>query len=239
VQWGMAEMAEINVLCSGAFRAAFIALAPELESATGHKLATTWGASVGSSANSIPRRLERGEPADLVIMAGDALDRLVAQGRIVAGSRTDLASTGIAMAVRAGAPKPDIGSAAALEQALLRVGSIAISTSASGVYLRGLFQRLGIADALAPKLKVAEGEPAGKLVARGEAEIGFQQMSELLPVRGIDIVGPLPPEIQETTLFAAGIAAAAQNADAARALVQFLTAPAAAAVIRRHGMEPA
>ncbi len=235
----MADTAEIKVLCSGAFRAAYLALVPGFETATGHKLATAWGASVGNSAHSIPNRLQRGEPADLVILAADALEKLIAQGQVVAGSRADLARTGIGVAVRAGAPKPDIGSAEALRRVLLQAQSVAISTSASGVYLRALFQRLGIAEELAPKLKVAEGEPAGKLIARGDAEIGFQQMSELLPVRGIDIVGPLPPQIQETPVFAAGIAAGAQQPEAARALVEFLTAPVAAPTIRRHGMEPA
>jgi molybdate transport system substrate-binding protein len=234
----MTNATEIKVLCSGAFRAAYQALAPEFETATGHSLATAWGASVGNAAHAIPRRLERGEPADLVILAADALDRLIGEGRVVAGSRVDLARTGIAMAVRAGAPRPDIASTQALQATLLQTSSVAISTSASGVYLRGLFQRLGIAEALAPKLRVAEGEPAGKLVARGEAEIGFQQMSELLPVRGIDIVGPLPPEVQEVTQFSAGIAARAERPEAARALIAFLASPAAAPVIRRHGMEP-
>ena len=234
----MAMANEFRVMTSGAFTAAYLALVPQLERLAKKKVVAA-STSIGTGENSIPNRLKRGEIVDIVIVAEHVLRQFVQDGLVLADGMTVLARSSVAVAVRAGAPKPDIGSAAALEQALLRVGSIAISTSASGVYLRGLFQRLGIADALAPKLKVAEGEPAGKLVARGEAEIGFQQMSELLPVRGIDIVGPLPPEIQETTLFSAGIATAAQNADAARALVQFLTAPAAAAVIRRHGMEPA
>jgi molybdate transport system substrate-binding protein len=235
----MAEAAGINVLCSGAFRAAYLGLVPEFEAAAGHKVATQWGASVGSSPHAIPARLARGEPADLVILSGDALDRLVGDGHVVAGSRRDLASTGVAMAVRTGTRKPDIGSAENLKRTLLEAGTIALSTSASGLHMRALLQRFGIAEALESRLRVAEGEPAGRLIARGEAEIGFQQMSELMPVAGIDIVGPLPPEVQQTTTFAAGIAAAARNPDGARALLRFLTQPSSAAVIRRHGMEPA
>ena len=162
-----------------------------------------------------------------------------AAGRIIAGSRVDLVRTGIGVAVKAGAPRPDIGSADALVRALLQARSVGYSASASGVYLEGLFRRLGVTEQLAPKLKRAQGEPVGQLVARGEVEIGFQQVSELLPVPGIDYVGPLPPEIQETTVFSAGIPATASQPDAARALIDYLKSPAAAATIRTCGMEPA
>jgi molybdate transport system substrate-binding protein len=234
----MTDAREIKVLCSGAFRAAYVALAPGFESATGHRIATAWGASVGNSVNSIPNRLERGEPADLIILAGDALDRLTRQGKVVAGSRVDLARTGIGVAVCAGAPKPDIGSAEALRRALLQARSVCLSTSASGVYLAELFNRLGIADEVRSKIVQAEGEPVGRVLARGDAELGFQQMSELLPVPGIDLVGPLPSEVQQVTVFSAGIAAGALQTDAARALVRYLTAPPALSIIRQHGMEP-
>jgi molybdate transport system substrate-binding protein len=156
----------------------------------------------------------------------------------VAGSRVDLARSGIGVAVRAGAARPDIGSVDAFKRTLRQARSIAHSSSASGVYLESLLQRLGLAAELAPKIRKVEGEPVGQVVARGEAEIGFQQVSELLPVAGIDYVGPLPAEIQETTVFAAGIPVGASNAEDARALVGFLTSPAAAAIIRKCGMEP-
>lgn len=143
------------------------------------------------------------------------------------------------MAVRSGAPKPDLRSGDALKRAVLAAKSIVYSTGPSGIYLAGLFQRMGIADAIKAKVKQVQGEPAGAVVARGEAEIGFQQMSELLPVPGIDIVGPLPADVQEITVFCAGVHARAKAPQEAKALVDFLTAPAAAPVIREKGMEPA
>ena len=172
-------------------------------------------------------------------MAGEGLDRLIAQGYIAAADRVDLARSGIGVAVAAGAPRPDLSSAAALIGALRHAKSVAHSASASGVYLKGLFQRLGLTDALGSRLREVRGEPVGAVVARGEAEIGFQQISELLPVPGIDFVGPLPAEIQHTTLFAAGIVAHARARQAARAFTTYLRAPAAAPVIRKSGMEPA
>jgi len=234
----MAGGEKIAVMCSGAFRGACLALLPEFERVSGWRVATAWGASVGPSPNSIASRLERGEPADLLILAAPALDGLVAAGQAAAGSRVDLARTGIAMAVRAGAPRPALATVADLERALLAARAIAISTSASGLYLRGLFRRLGIADRIAARIREAEGEPAGALVARGEADLAFQQTSELLPVPGIAVVGPLPEAVQETTVFAAGLAARARLPQAARALIAHLRTPAAAAVIRAHGLEP-
>jgi molybdate transport system substrate-binding protein len=230
---------EIRVASSGGFKAAYLALVPAFERTTGCKVRTVWGSSLGTAPTSISSRLQRGEPLDLVILSGDALDGLIAQGRIVAGSRVDLARSGIGVAVRAGASRPDIGSVDAFKRALLQARSIAHSSSASGVYLESLLKRLGLAAELAPKIRKVEGEPVGQLVARGEVEIGFQQVSELLPVAGIDYVGPLPAEIQEITVFAAGIPVGARNAEAARALVGYLTSPAAAPVIRRCGMEQA
>jgi molybdate transport system substrate-binding protein len=158
---------------------------------------------------------------------------------VAAGSRVDLVRSSIGIAVRAGAPRPDVSSVEALTRTLLGATSIAYSSSASGVYLSTeLFQRLGIADQIKAKSRRIESEPVGVVVARGDAEIGFQQMSELLPVRGIDIIGPLPPGAQRVTVFAAGVAAAAKVPDAARALIAFLASPAAAAAIRKSGLEP-
>ena len=229
---------QIRVASSGGFKAALLALVPTFERATGHEVATEWGSSLGNAPTSIPSRLQRGDPLDLVILSRDSLDGLIAQRRIVAGSRVDLARSGIGVAVRAGAPKPDIGSVDAFKRALREARSIAHSSSASGVYLKDLLQRLGLAAALALKIRQVEGEPVGQVVARGEAEIGLQQVSELIPVAGIAYVGPLPAEIQEITVFAAGIPVGAKHPDAARALVGFLTSPAAAAIIRKCGMEP-
>jgi molybdate transport system substrate-binding protein len=224
---------------SGGFAAAYRELAPEFERTTKNTLVTSWGASMGSGPDTIPSRLERGEPVDVLIMAGSALDELIKKGKVVPGSRVDLARSVIGMAVRAGAPKPDISSVDAFKRTLLEAKSIAFSTSASGVYLSNeLFPRLGIADQIIGKSKRIEGEPVGAVVARGEAEIGFQQISELLSVPGIDFVGPLPAAIQKVTVFSAGIAVGAKEPEAARALIKFLTSPAAVPAITKSGLEP-
>jgi molybdate transport system substrate-binding protein len=232
-------MSEIKVFASGGFKAAYMALVPGFESASGRKVLTAWGSSVAGAPTSIPNRLAAGEPVDLVIMAGDGLDRLIADSRIVAGSRVDLARSGIGIAVRAGVPRPDLSSVDTFMRALRQAKSVAHSSSASGIYLKGLFQRFGLYDTLGDRIRQVEGEPVGAVVARGEAEIGFQQVSELLPIPGIDYVGPLPPELQQFTVFAAGIAVHTREPDGARALIAFLTAPAAAPIIRQSGMEPA
>ena len=230
----MSRAAEIKVMQSAAFREAYLELAPEFERATGHKAVAIFAPGIR-----VMSRLKAGETADLVIMAAGAIDELIGLGKIVPGSRVDLGKSSIGVAVRAGAPKPDISSGEAVKCALLAAKSIAYSTGPSGVYLAGLIERMGIADELRTKLKQVLGEPAGAPVARGEAEMGFQQMSELLAVPGIDIVGPLPPDIQKITVFSAGLHVGAREPAAAKALVKFLTSPAAAPVIRKKGMEPA
>jgi molybdate transport system substrate-binding protein len=226
-------------MTSGAFTAAFLEIAPRFEQTAHMKVATAFGASMGGAPDSIPSRLDRGEPADVVILARDALDDLVRRGRIVAGSQVDLVRSSIAMAVRAGAPRPDISSVEALRRALLGAKSIAYSASASGVYLSTeLFPRLGIAEAIKAKSRRIESERVGTVVARGDAEFGFQQISELLPIAGIDIVGPLPPGAQRVTVFSAGVATGARNVEAAKALIRFLSSAAVAPVIARTGLEP-
>jgi molybdate transport system substrate-binding protein len=230
---------EIKVMTSGGFTEAYNKLTPEFERATQNKVVTAYGASMGGAPDSIPSRLKRGEPVDVVILAAPALDDLIQQGKVVAGSRVDLVRSSIGMVVRAGAPKPDIGTVDALKRALLDAKSIAYSASASGVYISTeLFQRLGIADQVKGKSKRIVSERVGTVVARGEAEIGFQQISELLPIPGVDYVGPLPPEVQKVTVFSAGIAAGAKEPDAARALIKFFTSPAAAPTITKSGLEP-
>ncbi len=232
--------AEIKVVTSGAFTAAYLKLVPEYERATHSKLVTEFGPSMGTTHNAIPLRLERGEAIDVVIMAAPALADLIKQGKVRAGSRIDLVQSRIGMAVKAGAPKPDITTIDALKQTLLAARSIAYSDSASGVYLSTeLFPKLGIADQIRGKSRKIEADPVGEAVARGEIEIGFQQISELRPVKGIDIVGPLPPGAQRVTIFAAGIPTTSKQPEAAKALIQWLASPAAYAAMKESGLEPA
>jgi molybdate transport system substrate-binding protein len=231
--------ADIHVMTSGGFTAAYNRLVPEFEHATGHKVITAYGASMGNAPDAIPSRLARKEPVDIVILAAPALEDLVRQGQVAAGSRVDLVRSLVGMAVRAGAPKPDISSVDAFKRALLDAPSIAYSASASGTYISTeMFQKLGIADQVMGKSRRILSERVGAVVARGEAELGFQQVSELLPVPGIDFVGTIPAEVQLVTVFSAGIASAAREPDAARALVRYFTTPAAAPTIRQTGLEP-
>ena len=230
---GMSYAADVKVMLSAAFKEAYVELVPEFERSTGHKVVTIWAPTV-----EMMQRLKGGETVDLVIIAADSLEELIKLGKITPGSRVDLAKSGIAIAVRAGAPKPDIGTTEAFKRTLLAAKSIAYSTGPSGVYIENLFQRLGIADEVKPKIKQVQGIPIGEIVARGDAEIGFQQVSEILPVAGIDLVGQLPADIQRITVFSIGLHAGAQQPEAARALVKYLTSPAAAPVIRKKGMEP-
>jgi molybdate transport system substrate-binding protein len=231
---------EIKVVTSGGFTAAYLELVPQYESSTHNKLVTEFGPSMGTTHNAIPIRLERGEAIDVVILAAPALDDLIKQGKVRAGSRVDLVKSLIGMAVKAGAPRPDISTLDALKHTLLAAKSIAYSDSASGVYLSTeLFPKLGIADQIQSKCRKIEADPVGGVVATGEFEIGFQQISELRPVKGIDIVGPLPPGAQKVTVFAAGIPATAMHPEAAKALIEWLASPVAYAAIKKSGLEPA
>lgn len=186
------------------------------------------------------KRVQAGEAFDLVVLAQDAIDKLAAAGRVVDGSRVDIVRSGVAVAVRAGAPRPDIGSEDALKASLLAARTLSYSTGPSGVQLLKLFERWGIADTLKDRIVQAPpGIPVGSLVAKGEAEIGFQQLAELIHLPGIDLLGPLPDAVQITTVFSGGIASSSQQADAARALLAFFASSAAAAAKQRQGMEPA
>lgn len=225
-------MAELTVMASGAIKAAYITLIPRFQAATGHNVHTIWAPSVD-----MMRRLKDGELVDLVILSAASLDELIAAGFI--GGRTDLARAGVAVAVKAGAPRPDISSGEAVKRAVLAAKSVCYSTGPSGIYLVKLFERMGIAEAIRDKVKIAKGEFAGSVVARGDAEIGFQQMSELKPINGIDIIGHLPADIQEITTFSAGVHTRAAHAAQARELVNFLRNPESRAVITASGMEPA
>jgi molybdate transport system substrate-binding protein len=186
------------------------------------------------------RRLQAGEPFDLVVLASDAIDKLMAAGRVVAGSKVDLVHSGVAVCVPAGAPRPDIGSEEALRRAVLAAPSIGYSTGPSGVALTRLFERWGIAAEIGPRtVQAPPGVPVGTLVARGEVALGFQQLSELMHLEGITVIGPLPGAIQITTTFSAGLCTGSQSGEAVRALLDFMASPEAAQAKRRHGMEPA
>jgi molybdate transport system substrate-binding protein len=228
----VARAAEIKVIASNAVREPYRELVPVFEKSTGHKVSIDWGGTVD-----IVKRVGGGEIADVVIIPAVRIDDFVKQGRLV--SRIDLARSGVGAAVRTGAPRPDISSTAALRSTLLAAKSIVLSSGPSSLYLPTLFQKMGIADELKPKIiQIGPGLPVGEAVARGEGEIGFTQMSELMSVKGINYLGPLPAEVQFITVFSGGLHAAAPAPEAARALIRFLTGPEAAPVLERHGLEP-
>lgn len=229
---------ELVVLSSGGFTPAFRDLSPAFAQASGDTTRLVLGASMGDTPTAIPNRLARGEPADVLIMVGYALDKLIADGKAVPGSRVDLARSSIGLAVRAGAPRPDISTVDGLRQALLAAKSVAYSDSASGVYIEHeMFAKMGIAEQMRGKARAIPGDPVGGVVARGDAELGFQQISELKAIPGIDIIGPIPDAVQKVTVFSAGIAAGSANKAAAKALIAFLAAPEAAVAVRRAGLE--
>ena len=232
---GAVAAAEIKVLSTQATEQSYRELVPQFEKASGHKVTTIFTGTLDAD-----KRLAAGERYDLLVMSSASIDEHIKDGKLERGSRVDLAKSGVAVAVRPGAPKPDIGSADALKKTLLAAKSIGYSTGPSGVYMLSVFEKLGIASQVRGKLKqTPSGVFVGTLIASGETEVGFQQISELVHFAGIDYVGPLPGELQRMTMFSAGIHAGAKQAEAARALVRFITAPAAAPVIRKHGLEPA
>src|SRR6201987_2024885 len=235
----LAPAADIRVVSSGGFAAAYRTLAPEFEQTTGNHLITGWGPSMGSTTDAVPQRLARNEPIDVVIMVGSALGKLVEEGKIIPDSRVDLARSPIGIAIRSGSPKPDLSTVDSLRTALLNAKSIAYSDSASGVYISTeLFRRLGIADQVTGKSRMIPAEPVASVVARGEAETGFQQISELKPIPGIELVGPLPGEVQKITIFSAGIVTGSKDPEAAKSLIKSLPPPPAPQAITASGMEP-
>jgi molybdate transport system substrate-binding protein len=186
----------------------------------------------------VAKRVSEGEVVDVVVLASNAIDKLLAQGHLVAGSRVDLARSGVGVAVRAGAPRPDISSEEAVRQAVLEARTLSYSTGPSGVYLEKVFERWGVLEEIRPRIVVPPpGTPVARLVARGDAQLGFQQLSELLNQPGIELVGSLPPALQITTVFSGGVATTSGRPDDARAWLAFMAAPAAVAVKERHGME--
>ncbi|MGL9617515.1 substrate-binding domain-containing protein [Bradyrhizobium sp. U531] len=235
--------ADVKVMISAGFFSVYQELGPAFEKATGHKLITTRGPSVGDSPEAIPARLSRGEDADVVIMDGVGVDLLDQRGLSKPGSRMPLAESFIGVVVRAGQPRPDISMTDALRKTLLAAKSIAYSDSSSGTYLSTVgFRKLGIADDISGKTRKVRGPPSGEpvaaVVARGEAEIGFQQVPELIHVPGIDFVGTVPAEIQPPTLFVGALPKNSQQPEAAIALLRFLSSADAAAVITKSGMKP-
>ena len=232
---GIAGAEEIKVLSTQATQEVYVELVAQFQNATGHKVATIFTGTLN-----VQKRLADGELYDLIIMAAPAVDEQVKLGRALAGSRVDFAQSGAGVAVRKGAPKPDISSPEALKKTLLSAKSIGYSTGPSGIYMLSVFEKMGIAEQVKTKLRqTPSGVFVGTLIADGDAEIGFQQISELVHFAGIDYVGPLPGALQRMTVFSIGIHSGAKQADAAKALVKFITAPSAAPVIRKHGLEPA
>ncbi len=186
------------------------------------------------------KRVKAGEAFDGVVLASNAIDDLIAAGKVLAGSRVDLVRSGVAIAVRAGAPHPDVATEEAVKRAVLAAKSLSYSTGPSGVALAKLFERWGIAETIKPRIVQAPpGVPVGSLVAKGDVELGFQQLSEMMSLPGIDVLGPLPPAIQIVTTFSGGVAAASAQPDAVRALLAFLASPAMGDVKRSNGMDPA
>jgi molybdate transport system substrate-binding protein len=235
-----ASAQEVRVVTSGGFTEAYKQLAPRFERETHIRVISAFGASMGATPDAIPNRLARGEAIDVIILAGPGLQALIKQGKVDPRNRFDLVRSLIAMAVRTGARKPDISTLEAFKRTLVQAKSIGYSDSASGVYLRTeLFPRLGLADQLKPKSKVVEAyERVGDAVARGDVEVGFQQVSELKPVPGITIVGALPEGAQQVTIFSAAIVNGAKNAAEGKKLIDFLSSPAARPVIVASGLEP-
>ena len=230
----MTVAAELKVLSTQATEDTYRELIPQFEKATGHKVTTVFTGTLDAQ-----KRLAAGESYDMIIMAGPAIDAQIKAGKVISGSRVDLAKSGVGVGVPKGAPKPDISTTEALKKTLLAAKSIGYSTGPSGVYMINLFERLGLSDQVRDKLKqTPTGVFVGTIIASSEVDIGFQQVSEVANFPGVDYVGPLPAEVQQTTVFSSGIAADAKEADMARALVKFLTTPEAGAAFRKRGMEP-
>ncbi|MBL8338155.1 MAG: substrate-binding domain-containing protein [Rhodoferax sp.] len=227
--------APLRLISSMATREVLAELVDAFTAREGHAVALESAGGVD-----VARRVRDGEAVDLVVLAAKAIDELIAAGRLLPDSRVDILRSGIAIAVPAGAPLPDIRTEAALKQAVLAAPTLSYSTGPSGVYLMGLFDRWGILEDIRPRIVQAPpGVPVGSLVARGEVALGFQQLSELLHVPGIALVGPMPPEVQSITTFSGAVSCEAVHPEQARALLAWMTHADAAPAIRRQGMEPA
>ena len=231
---GLANAAEVRVLSTQATEEAYRELVPQFEKASGHKVTTVFTGTLDAN-----KRLAAGETYDVLIMSAPSIEEHTKGGKVVAGSRADLAKSGVGIAVKTGAPKPDISSTDALKKTLLAAKSIGYSTGPSGNYVVTMFQKMGIADELKGKLKqTPTGVFVGSIIASGEAELSFQQVSELSHFPGLDYVGPLPADLQFITVFSGGVMSGAKESEAAKALIRFLTAPEAASAYKKRGMEP-
>jgi molybdate transport system substrate-binding protein len=235
---GSPSAAEVKVLTAGAFKEVVLALVPDYEKQTGNKVVVA-----NDTAGALKKRIEGGEAFDVAIITPAVVDELTGAGKIVTGSRANIASVGVGVVVKEGAPKPDVSTVEAFKQALLAAKSVAYidpaSGGSSGIYIDKLLERLGIADQVRPKAKLKKGGHVADLIVSGEAELGLHQISEIVPVKGAALVGPLPKEIQNTTTYAAGLSASTQNKDAAQALIKTFSSPAATAILKSKGMEPA
>ena len=228
-----AQAGEVKVLASGAVKEAALELIPQFEKASGNKVTVTWAGTVD-----IKKKIADGENFDLVIVASPELDTFAKDGKIAAGTKVDLVRSSVGVAVKAGAPKPDLKSGDDLKKALLAAKSVGYSTGPSGVYLQSLFEKMGIASEIKAKAKVTPpGVPVASVIRSGDAEIGFQQVSELIHEAGIDFIGPIPADVQNITVFSSGVPTGSKAQTEAKALQKFLTAPAAAPIIKKHGLE--
>jgi molybdate transport system substrate-binding protein len=232
---GAAHAAEVRLIAANAVKDSVREVVSAFERASGHTVVTAW-----SGTEAIAKRIRDGEVFDLVLIAAPNIDQLIAEGKLATGSRTDYAKSGVGVAVRRGLPKPDISTGDAIKKAVLAASSVAYSSGPSGFYLAELFQKMGIAEQIKAKVKQPpSGAQVGDLIARGEADLGFQQVSELLHFQGIDYLGPLPPDIQNITTYSIGLHASAQTLEAAKALVEALRSPEARSLITKAGMDPA
>jgi len=233
-----ATAAEIKVLTAGAFKQVVLALVPDFEKQSGHKVTLDNG-----TAGELKQRIEGGEAFDVAFITPGVIDELAREGKIAQGSKVNIASVGVGVVVKEGAPKPDISTVDKFKQALLAAKSVAYidpaSGGSSGIYVEKLIEKLGIAAEIKPKAKLKKGGHVADLIVSGEAELGIHQISEIIPVKGAALVGPLPKEIQSTTTYAAALSASPKDKDAAQALIKAFTAPAAVAVFKAKGMEPA
>jgi len=235
VAFPSASFAQVKVIISGGFTAAYRELLPEFERSSGITVTTTSGGSVGNGPNTIGAQVRRGVPADVIILAREGLTDLIKEQRTVPGTDVDLARSVIGVIVHAGAPKPDISTVEALKQALLKAKSVAMSSSTSGVYLTTvLFPKLGIADQMKDKISTSGAAAVG----RGEAELGLQQVSEVLAVPNVDFVGTIPETVQYVTTYAAAVVKGTSQLDASKRLIAFLSSEGAMAAIKKSGMEP-
>lgn len=231
---GAVQAAELKVLASGAVKEAYAELVPQFEKASGHKVTITWAGTVD-----IKKKVAAGEAYDVIIVASPEMDAFVKDGKVAAGTKADLVKSSVGVAIKPGTAKPDLSSGDGLKKALLAAKSVGFSTGPSGAYMQKLFEKMGIAEQIKAKAKITQpGVPVAGLIRNGDAEIGFQQVSELIHEPGIDFLGPIPNDVQQITTFSGGIPASSKEQGAAKALQTFLTAKERADTLKKHGLSP-